>query len=85
MKPVLGCLLASAVCSLTLYPPAPGDEVDATAHLSIDGRTVPLVVEHGSPTRCDGHPALASSRARYASDEATRAVLRLDATRGARL
>ena len=31
-----------AGCSLTIYPPAPGDEVDATAHLSIDGRELPF-------------------------------------------
>ena len=81
----LFCCLLGAGCSLTIYPPAPGDEVDATAHLSIDGRELPLVVEPGSGKRCDGHPALPSSRARFASDGAARVVLRLGATRDARL
>ena len=87
MRPPLLCLcgLLGAGCSLTIYPPAPGDEVDATAHLSIDGRELPLVVEPGSGKRCDGHPALPSSRARFASDGAARAILSLGATRGARL
>ena len=87
MRPPLLCLcgLLGAGCSLTIYPPAPGDEVDATAHLSIDGRELPLVVEPGSGKRCDGHPALPSSRARFASDAAARAVLSLGATRDARL
>ena len=82
---LLFCCVLGAGCSLTTYPPAPGDEVDATAHLSIDGRELPLVVEPGSGKRCDGHPALPSSRARFASDAAARAVLSLGATRGARL
>ena len=87
MRPRVLCLcgLLGAGCSLTIYPPAPGDEVDATAHLSIDGRELPLVVEPGSGKRCDGHPALLSSRARFASDGAARAILSLGATRGARL
>ncbi len=77
MRPRVLCLcgLLGAGCSLTIYPPAPGDEVDATAHLSIDGRELPLVVEPGSGKRCDGHPALPSSRARFASDGAVRALL----------
>ena len=76
MRPRVLCLcgLLGAGCSLTVYPPAPGDEVDATAHLSIDGRELPLVVEPGSGKRCDGHPALPSSRARFASDAAGRDV-----------
>ena len=72
MRVLCLCGLLGAGCSLTIYPPAPGDEVDATAHLSIDGRELPLVVEPGSGKRCDGHPALPSSRARFASDGAAR-------------